>query len=161
MINIRWRVWLVLTMLVVAMPAAAQAVDCSGQPKDTPCDDTDGDVCTVAGCDGSGMCVQTQLMATPGTPCPDLDNNVCTIPSCNLVGECSQTRARAQAGTVCPDTDGRANTQARCDGEGNCDQSFIFDGRTAAPTLSAVGAGCLTTMLAALGVWHIRRRSLR
>src|SRR6266702_3166735 len=54
----------------------------SGQctPKaSTPCTDTDGNVCTLAGCEISpsnaelGVCVQTHTFATDSTPCPDGD----------------------------------------------------------------------------------------
>src|SRR5205823_4948752 len=74
----------------------------SGQctPKvSTPCTDTDGNVCTLAGCEVSptnpdlGVCVQTHTFATDSTPCPDSDSNACTTAGCNGAGVCDQNHA--------------------------------------------------------------------
>lgn len=156
-----WGVWLVFAMLVVALPALAGVSDCTSQPDGTPCDDTDGDVCTMAACDGAGMCVQTHTSTPQGTSCPELDDNVCTMAFCNGRGDCNQSSGRTEAGTECPDTDGQASTHAACDGVGNCDQSFIVNPTTSVPALSVLGMACVAAMLMALGFWQVRRRSLR
>jgi hypothetical protein len=86
----------------------------------TPCTDTDGNLCTFAGCE-AGSCVQThnQTVCTPdgndctedpacnpatgtcehppapdSTPCPDLDENACTFAGCEA-GQCIQTHIDA------------------------------------------------------------------
>lgn len=153
MTETRWRVWLVLSILIVAVPAGAGVVaDCTGQPNGTPCTDTDGDICSIAACD-MGLCEQNFSMQTPGTTCPDTDENACTIPSCNLVGNCSQSRARAPEGTACTDPEGRPG---RCDGVVTC----VVGNGAPAPALSASAVACLSAMLLVLGFWRLRRRSL-
>src|SRR5438874_11106303 len=71
----------------------------SGQctPKvSTPCTDTDGNICTIAGCEVSptnaelGVCVQTHTFANDSVPCPDTDDNACTTAGCNGAGVCDQ-----------------------------------------------------------------------
>src|SRR5437762_14058855 len=64
----------------------------------TPCTDTDGNVCTIAGCE-AGVCVQTHMSATDSTPCPDSDGNACTTAGCNGPGVCDQNHMnRPRAG---------------------------------------------------------------
>src|SRR5436190_12679398 len=117
----------------------------SGQctPKtSTPCTDTDGNVCTLAGCEVSpgnaelGVCVQTHTFATDSTPCPDGDSNACTTAGCNGAGVCDTRRATnpcpavdqcnggcdatsgqctPKASTPCRDTDGNVCTLAGCE----------------------------------------------
>jgi hypothetical protein len=149
MVSTQWRVWLVLSMLIVAVSAGAQVTDCTGEQDGTPCVDTDNNICTNAACDHE-ECNQQFSLQPPGTTCPDTDGNVCTIPSCNPSGDCSQNRSRAPEGTECGDN-------ARCDGEGNCRQ---VSGNPA-PALSVTGMVCLTTVLVGLGFWQMRRRSVR
>jgi hypothetical protein len=150
MIRTQCRVWLVLSMLMVAVSAGAQVTDCTGKADGTPCTDTDGNICTNAACD-SEACNQQFSLQPPGTTCPDTDGNVCTIPSCNPSGDCSQNRSRAPRGTEC-------GPNARCDGDGNCAQ---VSASNPAPALSVIGMACLTAMLLALGFWQKRRRSVR
>src|SRR5204863_7019096 len=68
-----------------------------GTPKvSTPCTDTDGNVCTLAGCEISttdpnlGVCVQTHMFASDSTPCTDTDGQTCTTAGCNGQGVCDQ-----------------------------------------------------------------------
>jgi len=79
----------------------------SGQctPKtSTPCTDTDGNVCTIAGCEISpnnadlGVCVQTHMLASDSTPCPDTDNDACTTAGCNGQGVCDQNHMHCVQG---------------------------------------------------------------
>ncbi len=110
----------------------------------TPCDDTDNDLCTTAGCDGQGACDQEHIVTTcPGdecsgqcepssglcvpvqdsTPCTDTDNNPCTTAGCEA-GVCVQEHILPDS-TPCGDTDGISCTTAGCDAAGNCDQLHI------------------------------------
>lgn len=130
-------------------------------PSGTSCPDTDGDICSNPGCNGSGLCDQVHTVADPGTTCPDTDGDPCSIPSCNFVGGCNQTRSRAPAGTECPDTDGIPNTQAACDGVGNCVQNFVPAPSSGVPALSVVNVTFLAGILLAFGGWRLRRRPLR
>src|SRR5256886_14599460 len=67
----------------------------------TPCTDSDGNVCTIAGCEVSptnpdlGVCVQTHTFATDSTPCPDTDSNTCTTAGCDGPGVCDQNHLNA------------------------------------------------------------------
>ncbi len=182
MIRTQCRVWLVLSMLLVAVSARAQVTDCTGQADGTLCTDTDNDVCTIAACDGE-ECVQAESAAPNGTdcpdtgddcskagcnngrcdqefsagslpldsPCPDTDGNVCTIPSCNANHICNQSRSRAPQGTECGEN-------LQCDGVGNC---ISIISASAAPALSVIGIAWLVAILLALGMWQVRRRSMR
>src|SRR5438552_13935230 len=73
----------------------------------TPCTDSDGNVCTIAGCEISptnpdlGVCVQTHTFATDSTPCPDSDNNACTTAGCNGQGVCDQSHMVNPGGGNC------------------------------------------------------------
>src|SRR5205823_14349521 len=88
----------------------------------TPCTDTDGNVCTIAGCD-AGVCVQTHMSATDSTPCPDSDGNACTTAGCNGAGVCDQshmTQPCPGPGAChggCDPTTGTCTAQAGAPGE--------------------------------------------
>src|SRR5207244_10495700 len=112
-------------------------------PKTTkPCTDTDGNVCTIAGCEVSptnselGVCVQTHTFATDSAPCPDGDSNACTTAGCNGAGVCDQNhvtktcpaadqcnggcdatsgQCTPKTSTPCTDTDGNVCTIAGCE----------------------------------------------
>ena len=91
-------------------------------PDSTPCTDSDGNLCTTAGCE-SGQCVQTHQT----TVCQP-DSNQCTLdPACNpQTGQC--THPPAPDSTPCgPDTDGNACTIPGCDA-GVCNQSHLQNG---------------------------------
>src|SRR5438876_8090788 len=119
----------------------------------TPCDDTDGNLCTTAGCDGQGNCDQNHMTkpcpaadecngvcdtttgkCTPktSTPCTDSDGNTCTTAGCEIDptnsdhGVCVQTHMFASSSTPCADTDGNNCTTAGCNGQGVCDQNHMF-----------------------------------
>jgi hypothetical protein len=64
----------------------------AAEPPGTPCPETDGNVCTVAGCAAGGalMCDQAYAAAPAGTPCPDTDGNPATTAGCNGAGACEQ-----------------------------------------------------------------------
>src|SRR6266478_2087187 len=69
--------------------------DTSNVANSAPCSDTDGNLCTTAGCDGQGncdhgVCVQTHMFASSSTPCADTDGNNCTTAGCNGQGVCDQ-----------------------------------------------------------------------
>ncbi len=102
-------------------------IDCTLKPASTVCTDTDGNVCTTAGCDGvSGACDQNHVDAPASTPCPDTDGDSCTTSGCDGLGACDQGHAQAPASTLCTDTDGNACTTAGCDGVGGCDQNHVL-----------------------------------
>src|SRR5438093_1779554 len=116
---------------------------CVGTPKTSqPCTDTDGNVCTIAGCEVSptnaelGVCVQTHTFATDSTPCPDGDGDACTTAGCNGAGVCDQNhmtvtchavdecnggcdktsgQCTPKVSTPCTDTDGNICTIAGCE----------------------------------------------
>jgi len=112
-------------------------------PDSTPCTDTDGNLCTTAGCDGAGNCDQGHIpvvcpgdecagQCNPGTglcepvqnstPCTDVDGNPCTIAGCEN-GFCIQAHILPDS-TPCPDIGNECAT-AGCDGAGNCDQNHV------------------------------------
>jgi len=95
------------------------------KPASTVCTDTDGNPCTVAGCDGAGSCDQNHILAPPSTVCADTDDNECTTAGCNGNGICDQTHVLVPDSTVCADTDGNACTTAGCNGLGTCDQNHV------------------------------------
>src|SRR5207249_172221 len=85
---------------------------CTPKDDSTPCTDTDGNVCTIAGCeipvtpgvDGSvvtSVCVQDHMFADDSMPCPDSDGNACTTAGCNGQGVCDQSHATK----TCPGAD--------------------------------------------------------
>src|SRR5206468_516983 len=120
----------------------------------TPCAETDGNLCTTAGCNGQGACDQNHrakpgpsTCACPGVgdtrgarstpmvsdPCTDTDGNTCTTAGCELspgnteLGVCVQTHMFASNSTPCADTDNNACTTAGCTGQGVCDQSHLVN----------------------------------
>src|SRR5207248_8381702 len=82
----------------------------------TPCTDTDGNVCTTAGCELSptnpelGVCVQTHMFATNNTPCADTDNNPRTTAGCNGHGVCDQSHLSTPTSTHCANPHAQACT---------------------------------------------------
>jgi hypothetical protein len=98
-------------------------MNCTVKSANTPCDDTDGNACTTAACDGvSGNCDQGHGNAPSSTPCADTDGNACTTAGCDGAGNCDQGHGDAPPSTPCAETDGNACTTAGCDGAGTCDQ---------------------------------------
>lgn len=87
-------------------------------PDSTPCPDTDGNLCTAAGCE-LGQCVQTHMVTT----CPP-DQNQCTLdPACNpQSGLCEHPPVPDS--TPCGDTDQNACTGAGCE-MGQCVQDHL------------------------------------
>src|SRR5262249_51083306 len=69
------------------------------KPDSTACGDTDGNLCTTAGCE-MGQCVQTHIQ----TPCPP-DTNDCTDDLCNPATGLCQHPPKPDS-TTCGDTDG-------------------------------------------------------
>ena len=99
---------------------------CTLKQASTACTDTDGNVCTTAGCDGvSSECDQNHMPTPESTPCPDYDGNECTQAGCDGLGTCEQLHVLEPDSTPCPDTDGNPGTTAGCDGFGTCDQLHI------------------------------------
>src|SRR6266566_842678 len=125
---------------------------CTPQQASTPCADTDGNVCTIPGCEVTadpltpGVCVQTHTSATDSTPCPDSDGNACTTAGCNGAGVCDQNhmtkacpapdecnggcdpttgQCTPKTSTPCTDTDGNVCTIAGCEA-GVCVQAHMF-----------------------------------
>jgi hypothetical protein len=120
-------------------------------PDSTSCADTDGNLCTIAGCDGLGNCDQNHIVNTctanecntgicdpdtglctaieASTPCPDTDGNPCTQAGCEILddqGICVQTHLVTPDSTPCTDTDQDICTVAGCDAQGLCDQIHII-----------------------------------
>jgi hypothetical protein len=107
--------------------ASCCTLTCTFVAASTACDDTDGNVCTTAGCSGaSGDCDQGHVLAPSSTPCPDTDGDTCTTSGCDGAGICDQGHAQAPASTPCADTDGNVCTTAGCDGVGGCDQGHVL-----------------------------------
>jgi hypothetical protein len=89
--------------------------DCVPEPDSTPCGDTDGAVCTIAGCEvapggQAAVCVQDHLLAENSTPCEESDGVDCTTAGCNGAGTCDQEHinectggCRLTGGGVTPD----------------------------------------------------------
>jgi hypothetical protein len=96
------------------------------EPNSFPCPDTDGNVCTSAGCNGVGACNQNHVSAPASNPCPDIDGNVCTTAGCDGVGTCNQLHILAPPSNPCPDIDGNVCTTAGCDGVGGCNQNHVL-----------------------------------
>jgi len=96
---------------------------CVQTPKapSTACTDTDGNNCTIAGCEtvsGVGQCVQ----AHSSTTCTPV--NECNTAACDNTGTCIQTPKAPS--TACTDTDGNLCTVAGCEtveGIGQCVQT--------------------------------------
>src|SRR5215470_16988054 len=98
------------------------------QPFSTPCPDTDGDLCTIPGCNGTigsaGGAILGCDQHHSSVVCPP-DGNPCTDDAgCNpSTGQCQFPFT--QFSTPCPDTDQDSCTTAGCDGQGVCDQRHI------------------------------------
>jgi hypothetical protein len=71
-----------------ACDATAVCVITPGE-ESTPCTDTDGNVCTVAGCDDAGACDQDHIFPD-STPCTDIDGDDSTVAGCDGAGMCDQ-----------------------------------------------------------------------
>jgi YVTN family beta-propeller protein len=120
-------------------------------PAGTTCPDQDGNVCTIAGCNGTGTCDQERSPAPGSTAC-DADGNLCTTDHCDGAGNCTvgsevscgvptecdggetchpatglcEDAADPPAGTPCADTDRNVCTTPGCDGTGGCDQTHLL-----------------------------------
>src|SRR5438128_588587 len=124
----------------------------SGQctPKtSTPCTDTDGNVCTTAGCEISGtnpdlgVCVQTHMFASNSTPCPDTDNDSCTTAGCNGQGVCDQSHMQCVKALGCRVTGG-GTVDACGSGDSGCDPNTpgsCAPDSCASPALEATHGG--------------------
>src|SRR3989475_818194 len=107
---------------------------CTAKDDSTPCGDTDGNLCTTAGCEknaaGVGICLQTHKVMTEctvdecilgcvpatglctakddSTPCGDTDGNLCTTAGCEKDaaggGQGPQTHKIPTGRSGCPDT---------------------------------------------------------
>jgi hypothetical protein len=71
-----------------ACDATAVCVIAPGE-ESTPCTDTDGNVCTIAGCDDAGVCDQDHIFPD-STPCTDIDGDDSTVAGCDGAGMCDQ-----------------------------------------------------------------------
>jgi hypothetical protein len=90
------------------------------KPDSTPCAETDGNLCTTAGCE-AGQCVQTHIQ----TPCP-ADTNECTDDlGCNPATGLCQHPPKPNS-TPCTDSDSNACTHAGCE-QGQCVQTHQTD----------------------------------
>jgi len=118
------------------------------QPTSTPCTDTDNDLCTTSGCNGTlatggtvvNGCDQNHMVTT----CAD-DNNPCTGPGvCNpMTGICAFPNLPDS--TPCPDTDNDPCTTAGCDPNGVCDQAHIMCTTTTTTTIATTTTTITTT----------------
>ena len=118
------------------------------QPTSTPCTDTDNDLCTTSGCNGTlatggtvvNGCDQNHMVTT----CAD-DNNPCTGPGvCNpMTGICAFPNLPDS--TPCPDTDNDPCTTAGCDPNGVCDQAHIMCTTTTTTTIATTTTTSTTT----------------
>src|SRR5438093_9072739 len=139
------------------MPArrrAATARACPTRGRCTPktstaCTDTDGNVCTIAGCEVSptnaelGVCVQTHMFASDSTPCPDTDNDACTTAGCNGQGVCDQSHMQCVKALGCRVTGG-GTVDACGTGDSGCDPNTpgsCAPDTCASPALEATHGG--------------------
>src|SRR5436190_2204703 len=114
---------------------------CTPKPS-TPCTDTDGNVCTIAGCE-AGVCVQTHMSASDSTPCPDTDNDACTTAGCNGQGVCDQSHMQCVKGLGCRVTGG-GTVDAWGTGDAGCDPNApgsCAPDTCASPALDATHGG--------------------
>ncbi len=107
-------------------PTGGTCVQTNFGDSDT-CTDTDGNVCTIAGCDGEGACDQNHMLpdSTPCDPANPADPQ-CATPGCDGLGACDPLHMTAANSDLCDDIDGNVCTIAGCDGVGACDQDHIF-----------------------------------
>jgi len=95
----------------------------SNKPDSTPCTDTDGNLCTTAGCE-AGACVQTHIQ----TVCNPSTNECVNDAVCDPAdGTCKSTTKPDS--TPCTDTDGKTCTTAGCEA-GTCVQTHIVNNCT-------------------------------
>src|SRR5438094_43064 len=130
--------------------AGPDAATGQGTPKTSPpCTDTDGNVCTIAGCEVSptnselGVCVQNHMFASDSTPCPDTDNDSCTTAGCNGQGVCDQTHMQCVKGLGCRVTGG-GTVDACGTGDSGCDSNTpgsCAPDTCASPALEATHGG--------------------
>ncbi len=147
-------------------PATGLCQNDPDPPAGTPCTDNDGNVCTIAGCNGAGSCNQSQAFQPPSTPC-EADGSLCTNDRCNGAGSCALVStvscppavppceageacnpgtglcaplADAPAGTSC-NADGNLCTVDRCNGTGGCVFASNVACQPASPPCEA-GATC-------------------
>src|SRR5438477_328243 len=115
----------------------------------TPCTDTDGNVCTTAGCEISGtnsdlgVCVQTHMFASNSTPCADTDNDACTTAGCNGQGVCDQSHLQCVKALGCRVTGG-GTVDACGTGDSGCDPNTpgsCAPDTCASPALEATHGG--------------------
>jgi hypothetical protein len=96
---------------------------CETQPKpnSTPCTDTDGNACTIAGCTGAGTSDQNHNFAGSGTSCSD--------------------------GYACTSFDGSEGGSDACDGAGTCLGTPIAcdDANACTDDSCAPASGCVST----------------
>src|SRR5262245_20536881 len=115
---------------------------CIHTPKQdsTPCPDTDGDLCTIPGCNGTIGSAGGAILGCDQhhntVICPP-DGNPCTNDArCNpSTGQCEYPNT--QFSTPCPDTDQDTCTTAGCDGLGTCDQRHIVCTTTTSSSTSS------------------------
>src|SRR5436190_10962892 len=115
---------------------------CTPQQVSTPCTDTDGNVCTIAGCE-AGVCVQTHMFASDSTPCPDTDNDSCTTAGCNGQGVCDQSHMQCVKALGCRVTGG-GTVDACGTGDSGCDPNTpgsCAPDTCASPALDATHGG--------------------
>ncbi len=99
------------------------ANNCLICPDSTPCPDNDGNECTEAGCNASGVCDQNHTLPN-STPCTDTGNE-CAAAGCNGAGVCDQVHTPVQDNTPCTDDDGNECTEAGC-AAGVCNQNLVL-----------------------------------
>src|SRR5678815_3235105 len=88
----------------------------------TPCEDTDGNTCTEAGCQ-AGLCDQSHVLPN-SKPCADPDNARRQPQMCRR-DRCDQPHTPVQDSTPCEDTDDNTCTEAGCQA-GQCDQRHVL-----------------------------------
>ena len=116
-------------------PVTGDCVDLPDTPAGTACD-SDGTLCTVETCDGTGDCVYQDEVDCPApTTC---DGGAICDP---ITGACVD-QPDAPAGTSC-DRDGNPCTIDACDGSGAC--VFVEDVTCQDPTTCDGGQACNTT----------------
>src|SRR5262245_13067123 len=123
---------------------------CIHTPKQdsTPCPDTDGDLCTIPGCNGTIGSAGGAILGCDQhhntVICPP-DGNPCTNDAgCNpSTGPCEYPTT--QFSTPCPDTDQDTCTTAGCDGLGTCDQRHIVCTTTTSTSTSSTTSSSSTT----------------
>jgi hypothetical protein len=100
--------------------ASCCSTTCTLLAASTPCDDTDGNACTTAGCDGSGgACDEAHVLAPSGAACGDTTDDTCTDPdTCDDAGTCLPHDA--PAGAACGDQGVECQNDDACDGAGSC-----------------------------------------